>query len=345
MVHPLIGSPTTSPFYDARRENNINLVEHYLKTMTVEEVDRIEQNGSTALHAAAYRGHDKIVELLLQKGASCSVKNKYNSTPLEEAKIDRIRQLIRRRLTKNRFVGDYVEWIVSTNDTDYITHEYFKKLESYGNDPKFHKLIGYIKRHYLETELQDVDGIDKIKKYFDQVINEKDPAYLLTAYTADTGFYSTLNVHLAQLNLERLTAKENRSRAYYIGILAAHPKFDTLSYIGKVFRRMIITTHDLEKCKIGTRILTKSFSSASKQKNIASNFYINQDDTSSRLSVLCTYKIRNKRTALDIQQVSLYQYKEEVLILPYSAFKITKIHPNKNNSPQVEIELKECEPW
>ncbi|CAF4228275.1 unnamed protein product, partial [Rotaria magnacalcarata] len=72
MVHPLIGSPTTSPFYDARRENNINLVEHYLKTMTVEEVDRIEQNGSTALHAAAYRGHDKIVELLLQKGASCS---------------------------------------------------------------------------------------------------------------------------------------------------------------------------------------------------------------------------------------------------------------------------------
>ncbi|CAF3331972.1 unnamed protein product [Rotaria socialis] len=338
-------SSETSHFYDACRENNISLVDHYLKTMTVEEVDRIEPNGSTALHVAAYRGYDKIVELLIQKGASCSVKNRYNSTPLEEAKTDRIRQLIRRRLNKNRFVGDYVEWTIPTNDTDCKSHEYFKTLKSYGTDPKFHKLIGYIKRHYLETELHDVDGISIVKEYFDKAINDKDPTYLLTAYTARTGFCSALNAHLAQIQPESLTAKENLSRAYYIGILAAHPKFDTLSYIGKVFRSMITTTHDLEKYKIGTRILTRSFLSASKQKSIASNFYINQDDTSNRLSVLCVYKIRNKRTALDIQQVSLYQYEEEVLILPYSAFKITKIHPNKNNSSQVKIKLKECEPW
>jgi hypothetical protein len=65
-------------------------------------------------------------------------------------------------------------------------------------------------------------------------INEKDPDYLLTAYTADTGFYSTLNFHLAQLQLDRLTDKNNLSRAYYVGLIARHPKFEKLSFVGQV---------------------------------------------------------------------------------------------------------------
>ncbi|CAF3960669.1 unnamed protein product, partial [Rotaria sp. Silwood1] len=212
--------------------------------MSVEEVNRIEPNGSTALHVAAYRGHEKIVELLLQKGASCLTTNKYNCTPFDEAKTDRIKQLIRRRMGQKRFVSDTIEWILPTTDADYQAHEYFKKLESYGKDPQFYKLIAFIKQNYLEKELRDVDGINTVREYFNMAINEKDPDYLLTAYTAETGFYSMLNVHLAQLQLEKLTDKENLSRAYYIGIIARHPQFETLSYIGEVFRGMIMTTDD-----------------------------------------------------------------------------------------------------
>ncbi|CAF3781653.1 unnamed protein product [Rotaria sp. Silwood1] len=237
----------TSPFYDACRENNISLVEHYLKTMTLEEVNRMEPNGSTALHVAAYRGHEKIVELLLQKGASYSAINKFNNTPLDEARTDKIRQLIRRRMNHKRFVSDSVEWILQTNDADYQAHEYFKKLESYGKDRHFYKLIDYIKKNYLEQELQDIDGINTIKQYFEKAIDEKDPTYLLTAYTAETDFYTTLNVDLAKLQLQNLTAKENLSRAYYIGIIACHPKFETLSYIGKVYRGMMITGNYVKK--------------------------------------------------------------------------------------------------
>ncbi|CAF1556988.1 unnamed protein product [Adineta steineri] len=305
----------------------------------------MEPNGSTALHVAAYRGHEKIVELLLKKGASYSTVNRYNSTPLAEAKTDKIKQLIRRRMNKTRFVSDSLEWIISTNDADYQSHEYFKKLEIYGKDPHFPRLIIYIKENYLNKDLQHVDDINTIKEYFDLAINKKDPTYLLQAYTAETGFYSTLNLHLAQLKLENLTITENLSRAYYIGIIARHPKFSSLSYTGTTYRGMMITEDDIKQYKIGTRILTKTFSSSSKQLNIASRFLNSNRDVNDRLSTICIYEIRNQRTALDIENISLFQDEKEVLILPYSAFKIIDIKQNKDKSPRIEIKLKECEPW
>ncbi|CAF1226052.1 unnamed protein product [Adineta steineri] len=313
--------------------------------MLVAEVDRIEPNGSSALHAAAYHGHEKIVELLLRKGASYSVVNKYNCTALEEAKTDRIKQLIQRRMNYRRFVSDSVEWILQTDNADYQAHEYLKKLESYGKNPNFYNFITYIKQNYLEKELQDIDGINTIKEYFDRAIDEKDPIYLLTAYTAETDFYSTLNVHLAQLRLKNLTAEENLSRAYYIGIIARHPKFEILSYTGMTYRGMMITEDDIKQYQIGSRILTKTFSSTSKQYNIALRFLNNNHNANDRLSTICVYHIRNQRTALDIENISLFRDEQEVLILPYSAFKIIDIIQNTTKSAMVEIQLKECEPW
>jgi predicted transcriptional regulator len=67
--------------------------------------------------------------------------------------------------------------------------------------------------------------------------------------------------------------------------------------------------------------------------------------TDDRLTAICMYEIRNQRTVLDIERISLFQYEQEVLILPYSAFKIIQININPDNSSKVEIKLKECEPW
>jgi hypothetical protein len=313
--------------------------------MSLEEVNKMEPNGSTALHAAAYQGHEKIVDFLLKKGACHSIYNKHNFTPLDEAKNDNIRQLIRRRTNKTRFVSESVEWTITTNDADYQSHEYFKKLETYGKDPNFYQLIIYIKENYLDKDLQHVEDINTIKKYFDRAIKKKDPVYLLKAYTAETGFYSILNVHLAQLKLENLTSKENLSRAYYIGLIARHPNFERLTHIGVTYRGMMITDDDIQQYKIGARILTKTFSSSSKQLNVALNFLNKNRDTEDRLSTICIYEIRNQRTALDIEHISEYPDEEEVLILPYSAFKIIDIKQNKHKLPQIEIKLKECEPW
>lgn len=334
-----------SPLYIACRENDTNMVQQCLKTMSLEEINEMEPNGSTSLHVAAYRGHEKIVELLLEKGACLTTKNRYNLTPLDEAKTDKIKQMIRHRRHNIRFISESVEWIVATNDADYQAHEYSKKLEAYGKDPHFHQLIMYTKQNYLEKDLQDTDRIDIIKQYFEKAVTEKDPAYLLKAYTAETGFYSRLNVDLALLKLENLTSEENLSRAYYIGIIAFHSNFEILSYTGTTFRGMMITHEDLKQYKVGTRILTKTFSSTSKQMDVALRFLSNNRETESRFSTICTYQIRNPRTGLDVEHLSQFPNEKEVLILPYSAFKIIDIKQNTSTSSTVEIRLKECEPW
>ena len=86
-----------SSFYMACRSGDIHLVERLLKTMTKEEVDKVEpSNGSTALHAASYFGHANVVRSLLNHGASRQIRNKYNSLPAEEASTDDIKQIFQR---------------------------------------------------------------------------------------------------------------------------------------------------------------------------------------------------------------------------------------------------------
>src|SRR5207247_10017924 len=45
-------------------------------------IDAANQNGDTALHAAALMGYDRVVKLLADKGANLNVKNKRGLTPL-----------------------------------------------------------------------------------------------------------------------------------------------------------------------------------------------------------------------------------------------------------------------
>src|SRR5262249_51934486 len=45
-------------------------------------IDAVERNGNTAMHAAASLGYDSIVQLLADKGANLNIKNKRGLTPL-----------------------------------------------------------------------------------------------------------------------------------------------------------------------------------------------------------------------------------------------------------------------
>ena len=149
------------------------MVRKYLEQISLDDINQIESDGSTALHAAAYYGHDSVVELLLEKGACSSTRNRYGFTPFDEAKTDHLKHMIRRRTNKTRFTSESLEWILSTNDADYQAHEYWKKLEMYGKDPQCGQLIAFVQDNYVNKELQNIEGISTITQFFEMAIKKK----------------------------------------------------------------------------------------------------------------------------------------------------------------------------
>ncbi|CAF2634740.1 unnamed protein product [Rotaria sp. Silwood2] len=55
-----------SEFYWACRNGDIERVKQLLLTISYNDLNTLEPNGSTPLHAATYFGHTEIVHLLLQ---------------------------------------------------------------------------------------------------------------------------------------------------------------------------------------------------------------------------------------------------------------------------------------
>ncbi|CAF4454362.1 unnamed protein product, partial [Didymodactylos carnosus] len=82
-----------SALYNACRNNDIEQVKTLLTNTSLEQLNRIEPNGSTALHAASYWSHGEIVKLLLEQGADRWIKNRYNMTPYEEAELSHIKEI------------------------------------------------------------------------------------------------------------------------------------------------------------------------------------------------------------------------------------------------------------
>ncbi|CAF3573820.1 unnamed protein product [Rotaria sp. Silwood1] len=87
-----------SIFYLACRSGDIDMVKRMLTTMKLKEINRLESNGSTALHVAVWYGHLEIVELLLKHGCSTTTINKYGKTAVEECRDERIRQVLQSSL-------------------------------------------------------------------------------------------------------------------------------------------------------------------------------------------------------------------------------------------------------
>jgi ankyrin repeat protein len=65
----------------------------------------VDERGDTPLHEAALRGHREIVELLLARNASVSVKNSRGRTPLDEAVRRGHKEIVRLLTPKAAIVG------------------------------------------------------------------------------------------------------------------------------------------------------------------------------------------------------------------------------------------------
>ncbi|CAF2995462.1 unnamed protein product [Rotaria sp. Silwood2] len=196
-----------------------------------------------------------------------------------------------------------------------------------------------INKGYISARLRHLSSFEYIQNSFKKAGDEDNPFYILYAYTMCRNFSTILNNDLARIIIHNLTNSCSRfccdclystedGTKSIVTILLYHPQFEHLNFVGDVYRGFVIKKWRLSHYTEGSCIITTTFLSTSKNRKIA-EFFSGQDDTSLHtddISILCIYKINNKdRTALYIAEYSKFQEEEEVLILPYSSFKIMKI--------------------
>lgn len=367
--------PLVSTFYYACREGNTVQVQLLLPTMSLDEINKIEPNGSTALHVASYRGHHEIVKLLLEAGASRSIRNRnYSLTPFEEAPTEEIKRLFYRMNTTNnmtfnggndRYIGSSVhkEWMVESTQAAMWKINLYKCLKI---EQSFGEMITFLQQHYLVDHVfrafQSERDKENIEGLFRQAGIHQDVKYVVKAYTAVSQFHEIVNAHLAEFLLRffrwdcntRHANTLEKSVGYLASIFIYHPDLRSLSYIGLTYRGMVLCRHDLSVYTVGKRLLNKSFLSTSTDRAVAEmfagvgnshNMRRNLNKDLIQYIAICTYKIRNQNTALKIASISEVTFEQEVLIMPLCAFQVKSIkqHLGDDSIIHVEIELEECD--
>ena len=355
-------SSECSAFYWACRNNDVETVNNLLKTRTQDEIDRIELNGSTALHAATYHGHADILQLLLDRGADRSLMNKFGFLPFDEAPNNEIRQLFLRTPDCNRLMntGD-VEWELVDDGAFLIAMCERQQIKSLYQTIPEDTMFAKIQNSYINIELSNMNKIATIKHFFEKAMKQKDPIWIIKAYTAETDFYNVLNVQIA-CGASRCQVE----RKFIIALLSYHPKLNHLTYIGASYRVMTVTDYHMKKYQINGTAMTKSFLSSSKVEEIAAWFLLRKEDNREKKEtktrrdkdgkvikkswVMCKYHIKHPRTALHVENSSQYTAEGEVLIMPFTVFRIInkiKVTPRYlSGGYQINvIEFEECDQY
>ncbi|CAF3702728.1 unnamed protein product [Rotaria sp. Silwood1] len=325
-----------------------------------------------------------MVEMLLEYGAVHSIRNiRYNLTPYEEAQTDDIKQLIleHKKLFSNNDY-DYIEWSVVGDDLLGKRREFREAIDVYKTYDNHHliskllaEVIHYYLNEYLVNQINDTGNpedqitrkqIETIETYFKEAIEKQDYlTYFIKAYTLTNFFYKVLNKNLALYILEYFDETKTFSSNYrlvnclvhIVTLLIYHPNLPQYQYQGICYRGMRITQNDLDQYQLNQHILNRAFLSTSTDRQVAAMFagegqqskmrYTTKDHCALQYSCLCQYLIKQNSTAINVESLSTRPDEKEVLIIPFSVFKVIEVKRNylddSTASISIEIELEECE--
>ncbi|CAF1545427.1 unnamed protein product [Didymodactylos carnosus] len=191
-----------SIFYNACRSNNIDYIAKYAGSMTIDEINCIEPNGSTALHTACHFGHMKIVQILLENGASRSIRNRLtNLTAYEETDNEYIRSLFRLIVNivpnndehnNNETEPSYdyagtVQWVLTETKEQFLNMNHQYLLKQYF-DVGFKQMVQFLIQFYLNIHALNHGLTNKllIENLFRQSLEELRAVYLIICCSTTT---------------------------------------------------------------------------------------------------------------------------------------------------------------
>ncbi|CAF1583511.1 unnamed protein product, partial [Adineta steineri] len=332
-------------------------IKFHLAHMSSNEINRIEPNGSTALHVACYHHNAGAVYLLLRFGALGSIKNRHDLTPYEETTSFRIKELL-----LNTGQASLIDWTFVDPPTREMKQKFDSALKSSFSTWGLPFILEYLHNYYVCRHVCKVlsTSTQNIEQYFTDARTATSLSPVIKAYTAPLEFYKVVNQHCIKVlpDLLQANGKPANTLATSIFYLIASFNYDpTLrpndAYTGLVYRGLKMTLDYIQTYKKGELVVNRPFISTSKRINVANMFagvgeygHFRRMKFSNNLlqvSVRFTYRINRIETrAIDIANISIIHAEEEVLLMPLSIFRILDITFDENQSLW-DIELEDCD--
>ncbi|CAF1186187.1 unnamed protein product [Rotaria sordida] len=358
--------------YHLCKENEIGEFQNILPHIdNISIINKIQNStDSTNWHVACYYGHQHMVPLLLEYEVLHSIKNlRDNLKSYGETFINHIKQLFiehRKLFSNNNFDYDYIEWSVVGDDLLRKRHEFRQAIDLYKTYNNHHLLINESNDNSHSEDQVTSKQIETIEAYFKEAIEKQDYlTYFIKTYTLTNFFNHILNKHLALYILQYFDKTKDFSSNYrpvnclihIVRLLIYQRNLPQYRYQGLCYCGMRITQNDLDQYLSNQYILNRSFLSTSIDRKVAEMFasesqqfkmrHTPKDYCALQYSCLCQYLIKQNSTAINIQSLSTRSDEKEILILPFTVFKVIAIKRNYLDNPtasiSIEIELEECE--
>ncbi len=360
-LDPLVRKP--SEFYLHCYNGNYPQAKEMLSKLTYEQLNQIEPNGSTALHAATCNDHLDVVKLLLDNGCSRTVVDRNKKTAYEVAETDAMRMLFHRP-TSNRFIDDTNpksftllsnkndddkkgvpdDWLKGHLSVEDVEESQVMHAVAHSSFPFKKLFLRQVERNSRQSLKELIDK--KVKKtermysraqdLYTKFCDTKNPECLLTLYTLQTPIYGTLQqeVH-AYATLLYLHLSQLKARAYQ----------------GYTYRGCKMIDADIAAYQWAlndqSRLLeTRTVQSTSKNKSMAQGFVAHPPQYPWHSVLLIFYFPDHCDTAIDLTQISPnlpciseFPPEEEVTLLPFTLFTVHDVKVDSVNG-QYRITLK-----
>ena len=336
-----------SSLYMACRDGNYDLLLRLWPLLTYSEINHIEKNGNTALHAACYNNHINCIRVLVVWGCDTNILNKYGRTAFEQIRNQNLLFTVNKTDNGNNysFTNDVKseletflesgEWIPNNSfirgyKTIKDINDVKKMIANYrSNSGKTAAMSAdvekgfYVQIHLLlfRRMLNDNPHYNRVKK----CLIEHNIIALIELYRSDVQFSKMLkedNVTFLKLILLHLSKYRNRAfqGSSYCRITKM-PLFDLYSYkwASKQEDR-VVENRSFIFSTASQRLVKKldQISAVPHEINVQINYiFPGECDTAIFL---------NKLPGKKLLPVSSKEYDYEVLILPYTLFKVQSIN-------------------
>lgn len=355
----------TSSLYWACRNGNQQLVNRILSTKKFYDINQLEPNGSTALHAAAFYGHAEIVHLLLHRyGVMRHRKNKYGLTAFQEASDHHIRQLFERPKNSRFCSHDNVNNLFDVFNADDEKNNmkakkpsggwvdgYTSNMDSYLSWRNIGRKI--ITNPVLQETLKTIwavqfltDNPEKMSiRHLQEIAHTNIPTnhqefqksqQLLSDFVKKKKPESLLHLYTLETPFYRSLDRMNSGALLFL-ILWRRKSLKNRTYRGRSFRGLTMTNNGLEAYRWalqrkGSLIRTSTFCSTSIEEHEARKFISVQPGTDKKKVLIimdfpeaCDTTIALYAISNELECISEYENEKEVLVLPTTIFKVTNI--------------------